>query len=128
MYYKKNIILFLTFISYFYSTFSVSIENSEFLNYKINVSLKKVNKVSIKSLLDDKIINGSIEGTIDSSAHNNFSNANFPLATFSNDDKRLATLLIAFCDFKVSVGNTLNVFAIDEALRISRLKWPPLVL
>ena len=35
---------------------------------------------------------------------------------------------IVLIDFKISVGNTLNVFAIDEALRISRLKWPPLVL
>ena len=56
MYYKKNIILFLTFMSYLYSTFSISIENSDFLNYKINVILEKVNKVSIKSVLEDKII------------------------------------------------------------------------
>lgn len=75
MYYKKKIILFLTFMSYFYSTFSISIENSDFLNYKINVILKKVNKVYVKSVLDDKIINGIIEGTTDSSARNTFSNA-----------------------------------------------------
>tara|TARA_A100001015_G_scaffold313501_1_gene420868 strand:+ start:1422 stop:1991 length:570 start_codon:yes stop_codon:yes gene_type:complete len=72
---KNTIILLFLLINYMCSAFSNTIENSDFKLYKFKAVLNKANDVDVKSINDDKIINGSINGRIDSALHKTFSNA-----------------------------------------------------
>ena len=76
MFLKKKInLIFLLFI-YMLCCICLSTENTDFKNYKIRVALSKADKVSIKNIIDDKIINGSIKGTITDSNFNIFVQTN----------------------------------------------------
>ena len=74
MYYKKNITFILLFLSAL-SNFSYSIDNQDFINYKLNVILDNDNKTSIKSIAEDEIVRGTIYGKIDELDNKYFSNS-----------------------------------------------------
>ncbi len=76
MYYRKYIIFIFFAASYIYSSFSLSIENTDFINYKLKVVLDKDNKVSIKSIAEDEIVRGNIKGKIEALDNKYFYNSN----------------------------------------------------
>ena len=72
MVYKKRIILILFYCSFIFSNYCLSIENKDFKSYIIKVILNQNNKISLKNIYDDKIINANISGFVDSSDRGTF--------------------------------------------------------
>ena len=75
MYYKKNIIFIFLILSCVYSNFTFSIDNPDFINYKLKVILDNDNKTSIKSIAEDEIVSGTIYGKIEELDNKYFRNA-----------------------------------------------------
>ena len=75
MYYKKNIIFIFLFVSLIYSNFSFSIDNPDFIDYKLKIILDKDNKITMKSIAEDEIVSGTIYGKIEDLDNKYFSNS-----------------------------------------------------
>ncbi len=74
MFFKRKLSLVFFLLIYINLNLCLSIENKDFKNYKLRFFLSNDNKFSIKNILDDKIIRGSIKGTITDSNFGIFSN------------------------------------------------------
>ena len=75
MYYKKKLFIFLFFLVFMLIKMTISLENPDFKDYKLDVELKNKSNISIKSVFEEKIINGNISGRVYESGGKIFSNA-----------------------------------------------------